>query len=81
MTQTKKEKETSKELAEELMNELGKAKSIDDFYGKEGIFSRVFSKTIEQMLETGLSDELGYNRYDQMGEIVEIREMGVINEK
>ncbi len=49
------------------MNELGKAKSIDDFYGKEGIFSRVFSKTIEQMLETELSDELGYNRYESEG--------------
>jgi len=67
MTQTKKEKETSKELAEELMKELGKAKSIDDFYGKEGIFSRVFSKTIEQMLETELSDELGYDRYESDG--------------
>ena len=67
MTQAKKEKETSTELAEKLMKELGKATLIDDFYGKEGVFSRVFSKTIEQMLETELSDELGYERYESKG--------------
>ncbi|MBT7073266.1 MAG: IS256 family transposase, partial [Anaerolineae bacterium] len=50
--------------AEEVAKELGKAKSIDDFYGKDGIFSRLFSKTIEQMLEAELSAELGYDRYE-----------------
>lgn len=45
---------------EELARELSKAKSIDDFYGKEGIFPRLFSETIEQMLEAELSEELGY---------------------
>jgi hypothetical protein len=35
--------------AEEFARELGKATSIDDFYGKEGIFSRLFSEIIEQM--------------------------------
>jgi transposase-like protein len=67
MTQTKKDKFNPEELAEQLVKELGKAKSIDDFYGKEGIFSRVFSKTIEQMLETELTEELGYDRYESEG--------------
>ena len=53
--------------AEEVAQELGKAKSIDDFYGKDGIFSRLFSKTIEQMLEAELSAELGYDRYESSG--------------
>lgn len=44
---------------EELARELASATSIDDFYGKEGIFARMFSKTIEQMLETELTEELG----------------------
>ena len=52
---------------EEVVQELGKAKSIDDFYGKDGIFSRLFSKTIEQMLEAELSAELGYDRYNSSG--------------
>jgi len=52
---------------EELAQELAKAESIDDFYGKDGIFARMFSKTIEQMLETELTEELGYERYKPEG--------------
>jgi putative transposase len=52
---------------EELARELAKAESIDDFYGKEGIFARLFSKTIEQMLEAELSEKLGYERYEAEG--------------
>jgi putative transposase len=53
--------------AEEVAQELGKATSIDDFYGKDGIFARLFSKTIEEMLEAELSSELGYERYEAKG--------------
>jgi putative transposase len=53
--------------AEEVARELGKATSIDDFYGKDGIFARLFSKTIEEMLEAELSSELGYERYEAEG--------------
>jgi transposase-like protein len=52
---------------EELARELASATSIDDFYGKEGIFARMFSKTIEQMLETELTEELGYEPYEAEG--------------
>ena len=52
---------------EDLARELGKAQSIDDFYGKDGIFARLFSKTIEQMLDAELSEELGYERYQAEG--------------
>jgi transposase-like protein len=53
--------------AEKVAKELGKATSIDDFYGKDGIFARLFSKTIEEMLEAELSSELGYERYEAEG--------------
>jgi putative transposase len=53
--------------AEEVARELGKATSIDDFYGKDGIFARLFSKTIEEMLEAELTSELGYERYEAEG--------------
>jgi transposase-like protein len=52
---------------EEVARELAKATSIDDFYGKDGIFARMFSKTIEQMLETELTEKLGYERYEAEG--------------
>ena len=53
--------------AEEVAAELGKAKSIDDFFGKEGIFSRLFAKTLEQMMEAELSEQLGYEKYEAKG--------------
>lgn len=53
--------------AEEVQKELGTAKSMDDFFGKEGIFARLFSKTLEQMLEAELSEKLGYEPYEVKG--------------
>ena len=71
MTQRKKtnENDIQKHLPEpeELARELANAKSIDDFYGKDGIFARLFSETIEQMLEAELTEELGYDRYEAEG--------------
>ena len=52
---------------EAIQTELGTAESIDDFFGKEGIFARLFAGTLEAMLEAELSQELGYERYDAQG--------------
>jgi transposase-like protein len=52
---------------EEVQRELGKAKSMDDFFGKEGIFARLFAHTIEELLETELREHLGYERYEAKG--------------
>jgi len=67
------EKKTSRKIqeimpgAEEVQRELSKAKSMDDFFGKEGIFARLFAHTIEEMLETELSEHLGYEAYEVKG--------------
>lgn len=53
--------------AEEVQRELAKAKSMDDFFGKEGIFARLFANTIETMLESELSEQLGYEPYEAKG--------------
>jgi putative transposase len=53
--------------AEEVQKELAKAKSMEDFFGKEGIFARLFANTIETMLESELSEELGYEPYEAKG--------------
>ncbi len=41
--------------AEKVQEELSKAESMDDFFGKEGIFSKLLANTLEQMLEAELS--------------------------
>lgn len=53
--------------AEKVQQELAKAKSMDDFFGKEGIFARLFADTLEQMLEAELGEQLGYERYEAKG--------------
>ena len=53
--------------AEEVQRELATAKSMDDFFGREGIFARLFASTLEQMLEAELSEHLGYEAYEAKG--------------
>ena len=52
---------------ERIQHELASAKSIDDFFGKEGIFARLFAGTLEQMLEAELTAHLGYEPYAVSG--------------
>src|SRR6185295_9416662 len=53
--------------AEEVQRELASAKTMDDFFGKEGIFARLFASTLEQMLEAELTEHLGYEPYEAKG--------------
>jgi transposase-like protein len=52
---------------EAIQQELAKAESMDDFFGRDGIFARLFAHTLEQMLEAELSEHLGYEPYDARG--------------
>ena len=69
MSTNEKPKQSKIEMPslERIQAELGSAKSIDDFFGKEGIFARLFATTIEQMLEAELTAQLGYERYEAKG--------------
>lgn len=49
--------------ADFVQQELASAKSIDDFFGKEGIFARLFARTVEQLLEAEMTEHLGYAPY------------------
>lgn len=52
---------------ERVQQELSSAKNLDDFFGKEGIFARLFADTLEQMLEAELTSHLGYEKYAAEG--------------
>lgn len=52
---------------ERIQQELATAKNLDDFFGKEGIFARLFATTLEQMLEAELTAHLGYEPYAAEG--------------
>src|SRR5215213_3829807 len=70
MSENEKKQEQAKiemPSLERIQTELGSAKSIDDFWGKEGIFARLFATTLEQMLEAELTGHLGYEKYEAKG--------------
>lgn len=52
---------------EDVIKELSRAQSMDDFFGKEGIFARLFAQTMEAMLEAEMTEHLGYERYASQG--------------
>ena len=53
--------------ADRVAAELAKAESMDDFFGKDGIFAKLFANTLEQMMEEELTDHLGYEPYEAKG--------------
>ena len=67
--------------AETVAQELGKAESMDDFFGKDGIFARLFANTLEQMMEAELTEELGYEPYETKGRNSGISRNGYYSKK
>lgn len=53
--------------AEEVQRELASVENIDDFFGKDGVFARLFGETLTQMMQGELSAELGYEPYEARG--------------
>lgn len=45
-----------------------KAKTADDFFGKGGLLSKMFGKSIETMLQAELKDHLGHSKYEKAPE-------------
>jgi transposase-like protein len=60
-------KSISMPTAEKVQAELTTVRSMDDFFGKEGVFARLFARTMEEMLEAELSEHLGYEPYEARG--------------
>lgn len=52
---------------EKIREEMNKAESLDDFFGKEGIMARLFGEMLTEMMKAELSEELGYEKYEARG--------------
>src|SRR5918998_924659 len=59
--------EAPRPSVERIQQELATATSIDDFFGKQGIFARLFAGTLEHMLEAELTAQLGHAPYAASG--------------
>ena len=52
---------------EAIERALSQVESMEDFFGKEGVLSQLFARTLEQMLEGELTAALGYEKYEAKG--------------
>jgi putative transposase len=59
--------ELTKEMIEQLKADLSKAKTYEDLMGKEGAIKKLIAKSLEQMLEAELTEQLGYEKYSPVG--------------
>jgi hypothetical protein len=46
--------------AEEVRRALAGVENKDDFFGKDGVFARLFGETLTQMMQGELTAQLGY---------------------
>jgi len=53
---------------EQLLIDLEKAKSYEDLMGKDGAIKKLLKSSLENMLESELSDHLGYEKHSATGD-------------
>lgn len=66
-----KKKDIQKEgylpTVEQIAQEMAGLQNIEDYFGRDGMFSRLFGKAVEKMIEAELTDKLGYEKHDIRG--------------
>jgi putative transposase len=59
--------ELTNAMIEQLKADLSKAKTWEDLMGKEGAIKKLITTTLEGMLDSELTGQLGYERYSPQG--------------
>jgi transposase-like protein len=59
--------ELTEEMIEQLKADLSKAKNYEDLMGKDGAIKKLLAKSLEEMLESELTEHLGYQKHSPAG--------------
>lgn len=59
--------ELTDEVFEQFKSDLARAKNYDDLMGKDGAIKKLIAKSLEQMLESELTEHLGYEKHSPAG--------------
>ena len=59
--------ELTEEMIEQLKSDLSKAKTYNDLMGDNGAIKKLIKSTLEGMLDSELTDHLGYAKYSPQG--------------
>lgn len=57
----------TEEMIEQLKADLSGAKTYEDLMGKNGAIKKLIANTLEQMLESELTEHLGYEKHSPLG--------------
>jgi putative transposase len=57
----------TEEMIEQLKADLSKAKNYEDLMGKDGAIKKLLAQSLEQMLESELTEHLGYEKHSPTG--------------
>lgn len=57
----------TEEMIEQLKADLSKAKNYEDLMGKDGAIKKLIAQSLEQMLESELTEHLGYEKHSPEG--------------
>jgi putative transposase len=57
----------SEETIAQLVNDLEKAKSYEDLMGKDVAIKKILKSSLENMLDSELSEHLGYEKHSPLG--------------
>ena len=52
---------------EQIQDALSGAKSLDDFFGKNGVVAKLVGPTLEHMMQAELTGHLGYKKHEVIG--------------
>lgn len=59
--------ELTKEQLEQLQKDLANAKSYADLMGRDGVIKRLLKNSLEQLLESEMTEHLGYEKHSADG--------------
>lgn len=59
--------ELTPEMIEQLKTDLSKAKTYDDLMGSQGAIKKLIKSSLEAMLESELTEHLGYEKHSPLG--------------
>jgi len=59
--------ELTNEMIEQLKADLSRATTYNDLMGKDGAIKNLLAKSIEQMLDSELTEHLGYPKHSSTG--------------
>jgi putative transposase len=57
----------TEEMIDQLKADLSKAKNYEDLMGKDGAIKKLMAQSLEQMLESELTEHLGYEKHSPVG--------------